>query len=262
MEIGFLTSCRNLIERWQESLKAEGSCELDVAEEFHVLAGDVISRTAFGSSYEEGKKIFELQKEQVALVSESLTRLYIPGLRYNITMIYLRSSMVHYLNGLLYCHSICRLLPTKKNKRRYQINDQVKALLHDAVQRKLEAIKRGEPKGKDLLSLLLLHSEDESGKSLRIGDVIEECNLFYFTGHETTANLLTWTMVLLSLHPNWQEKARCDGLVRGQSSPSKQARIWTKFGPKLKLNMRMLWCKFGSNLEFSLFFRFSTVLAL
>ena len=86
MEIAFSTSCCSLVKRWQESLKAEGSCELDVGQEFHVLAGDVISRTAFGSSYQEGKMIFELQEQQVPLIVEAFTKVYIPGFRYNIVI--------------------------------------------------------------------------------------------------------------------------------------------------------------------------------
>lgn len=80
----FSTSCGSLIERWQQLVKPQGSCELDVASEFNVLTGDVIARTAFGSSYQEGKKIFELQKEQVILVHESLNSIYIPGFGCNI----------------------------------------------------------------------------------------------------------------------------------------------------------------------------------
>ncbi|KAK6278869.1 hypothetical protein POUND7_019136 [Theobroma cacao] len=79
----FATSCCNLVDRWTKLVSPEGSCELDVAPEFHNLAGDVIAQTAFGSSYEEGKRIFELQKEQVVLALEAFYSFYIPGFRFN-----------------------------------------------------------------------------------------------------------------------------------------------------------------------------------
>jgi len=72
-----------MIERWENLVEARGWYELNVCSEFDILTGDVISRTAFGSSYQEGKKIIELQKEQVILVSEALNNIYIPGFRYN-----------------------------------------------------------------------------------------------------------------------------------------------------------------------------------
>lgn len=59
----------------------------------------------------------------------------------------------------------------------------------------------------DLLGMLLKCTE-QTKNDLKIEDVIEECKLFYFAGQETTANLLTWTMIILCMHPNWQEKAR------------------------------------------------------
>lgn len=59
----------------------------------------------------------------------------------------------------------------------------------------------------DLLGMLLKCTE-QTENDLKIEDVIEECKLFYFAGQETTANWLTWTMIILCMHPNWQEKAR------------------------------------------------------
>lgn len=72
----------------------------------------------------------------------------------------------------------------------------------------------------DLLGLLL-QCKEQNESDLTIEDVIEECKLFYFAGQETTANWLTWTMILLSMHPNWQEKAREEVLKTcGKKLPS------------------------------------------
>jgi len=77
----FLTSCTDLIKRWDQLVGTEGSYEIDVWPEFQNLTGDAISRTAFGSSFEQGKRIFELQKEQAGLAIEAARVPYIPGYR-------------------------------------------------------------------------------------------------------------------------------------------------------------------------------------
>ncbi|MED6124777.1 hypothetical protein PIB30_062140 [Stylosanthes scabra] len=175
----FAYCCNALIDRWLKLVEEKGCCEVDANLEFDVLTSDVIARAAFGSSYQEGKKIFELQHEIRSLVNEALNSIYIPGFRF---------------------------IPTKKNKRRYNIDKEIKSLLMDIIEKKERGMKEGKLEGRDLLSLLLEFKQQNN--TLTSEDLIEECKVFYFAGHFTTFNMLAWTMLCLSIHPIWQEKAR------------------------------------------------------
>ncbi|KAK6134441.1 hypothetical protein DH2020_031820 [Rehmannia glutinosa] len=75
-------SCSNMVDKWEALFSSsDKSREIDVWPSFENLSGDVISRAAFGSSHEEGRRIFELQKEQVKLVLELMQFFFIPGWR-------------------------------------------------------------------------------------------------------------------------------------------------------------------------------------
>jgi cytochrome P450 len=91
-----------------------------------------------------------------------------------------------------------------------QINGEIEGILRGMIEKREHAIEKGEASGNDLLGLLLQSNMDSGTGSLRMSteDVIEECKLFYFAGMETTSVLLTWTLVVLSMHPEWQDRAR------------------------------------------------------
>ncbi|KAM0933123.1 putative secologanin synthase [Dioscorea sansibarensis] len=196
----FQTSCIGLAEKWEKLVSVEGYCELDVWPEFQSLTGDVISRSAFGSSFEEGKRIFKLQNEQAVLVMEAARSLYLPGFRF---------------------------LPTAKNKRRMFIDKEIKRMLRDIIRKKLDSMEMGGSANDDLLGLLLQsYNQNATSKDknkndgITIDNIIEECKLFYFAGQETTSVLLTWTLILLSIYPNWQQKAREEALhTCGKNTP-------------------------------------------
>jgi len=77
----FIKCCDDIITKWEEMLSSNGSSEIDVWPFCHNFASDAISRTAFGSSYEEGRRIFQLLTEQVELTVEIMLKVYIPGWR-------------------------------------------------------------------------------------------------------------------------------------------------------------------------------------
>lgn len=115
----------------------------------------------------------------------------------------------HYHYSLLY-----RFLPTKNNRRMKEIDGEIRSLLRGIIGKREKAIKVGEATNDDLLGLMLesnmRYFEENANSNLKMStdEVIEECKLFYFAGQETTSVLLTWTMVALSMHPEWQARAR------------------------------------------------------
>ncbi|XP_054814448.1 cytochrome P450 72A397-like [Prosopis cineraria] len=185
----FFQSCNDMIREWEKKLSSsDGTCELDVWPWLTNMTQDVISRVAFGSSYQEGQQIFELLIEQAELVMTTYQKYHIPFWKF-----------VH-----------------GKDLRRIKEMDQmVEDLVKGIIDKKEKALKAGESIRKDLLGILLESNHKETeiiGKHNKVGlsmkEIVEDCKLFYFGGHATTSSLLAWTMMLLSIYPDWQTRAR------------------------------------------------------
>lgn len=65
-----------------------------------------------------------------------------------------------------------------------------------------------ETSSKDLLGLMIRASKSSPSSTITVNDIVEECKGFFFAGKQTTSNLLTWTMILMAMHPQWQVQAR------------------------------------------------------
>jgi len=58
----------------------------------------------------------------------------------------------------------------------------------------------------DLLTRLLTATDPQTGQTLPAERVYDNAVTFLAAGHETTANVLAWTLFLLSEHPAWDER--------------------------------------------------------
>ncbi|KAI3737004.1 hypothetical protein L2E82_26996 [Cichorium intybus] len=173
-----VASIKRFLDEIEANIGKENRLELDVFKEFNNLSADVISRIAFGSNFEEGKRVFELQDQLGTIASKALQTAYVPGSRY---------------------------LPTKTNRLTRKLQREMKETITKIIK-----MNKTSENPKALLSLLMAPYKTKGNveKRLSFDDIIDECKTFYLTGKETTANLLTWVFVLLGSHQEWQEKAR------------------------------------------------------
>ncbi|KAK1293012.1 hypothetical protein QJS10_CPB17g00835 [Acorus calamus] len=199
------TCTLSMLDSWRE-----GCMEIEISQQFQELTADIICHTAFGSSYAEGKEVFEAQNELQMMASASSTDFIFPGSQYWIDLFTpLHASIISTsCERLMYV--IYRYLPTKWNRHKRELERKATSTLRRMVQSRLDS--KDSKYRNDLLGLMMESPKNVSGDelcglALSIDEIIDECKTF-FAGQETTSYWLTWTMFLLSSNQDWQEKLR------------------------------------------------------
>lgn len=194
-------SVHALLDRWQK-LEAK---EVEIFEEFATITSDVISRTAFGSSYMEGREIFQMLSELTIVVSRNFFKLRLPGIR----KIWKTSDEIksERLEKAI-CDALLGIIKKREEKAKGEMDDY----------------------GNDYLgSLLKAYHDPDKSKRITMDDLRDECKTFHFAGQETTTSILTWTLFLLAIHKDWQEEARKEVTdVFGNEDPNHEGIIKLK----------------------------------
>ncbi|CAN1333489.1 Cytokinin hydroxylase [Linum perenne] len=180
---GHMVECtQKMIQSMEIEMKESNRNELEIGEYMTKLTADIIARTEFDSNYEKGKQIFHLLTLLQPLCAQASKNFYFPGSRF---------------------------VPSKYNREIKKLKTEVDRLLMEIIQSRKDGAEIGRTSsyGDDLLGVLLNQLQDKPSKNgLQL--IMDECKTFFFAGHETTALLLTWTVMLLASNPSWQDKVR------------------------------------------------------
>ncbi|KAL1111116.1 hypothetical protein V6Z11_D02G035800 [Gossypium hirsutum] len=181
MTPAIIASVETMLEKW----KGQEGKEIEVYQEFRLLTSEVISRTAFGSNYMEGEKIFAIVRKLTVIMSRNLSKTRIP--------------------------LISKLWKSADLLESEKLSKEMKDRVMKIVKKREDKVVNGEVNSfrSDFLGLLLNAYHDSDAKNrLSLEDVVAECKTLYFAGQETVNSLLAWIVLHLAILGDWQEKAR------------------------------------------------------
>ncbi|KAG5523342.1 hypothetical protein RHGRI_035234 [Rhododendron griersonianum] len=197
-------STEKMLEKWLEMSNSAGTVEIEVSKWFQTLTEEIITHTAFGScSYEDGKSIFELQAQQMVLSIDSYSKVLIPGFRFFPS----RKNRVSWRLDKEIKKSLKKLITMRINKAHNNNNNPTSdECPKDLLETMIKASMREEANRGGLNSTKC--SSESASTTITVDDIVEECKTMFFAGKHTTSALLTWSTILLAMHPHWQELAR------------------------------------------------------
>lgn len=93
-------------------------------------------------------------------------------------------------------------------RKRIAAGDVIRKTLSDIIRPRYDAVTNGEELiTEDILSSLLKVVDEDTNKRFSFEEILDQVAMLFLAGHETTASSLTWTLYILSMALEEQEKA-------------------------------------------------------
>jgi cytochrome P450 len=158
-----------MLAAWTE--RASRDAPIDVAAEMMRLTLDVVGRTLFGADLAaDADAVYDALTEALSF---TVKRLMVP-------------------------FAIPLSVPIPSNRRFLRARATLDQLVFSVIEARRKSAARG---GADLLAMLMDARDEETGEAMSDTQLRDEVMTLVLAGHETTANALAWTFLLLSREP-------------------------------------------------------------
>ncbi|KAF5743531.1 hypothetical protein HS088_TW08G00115 [Tripterygium wilfordii] len=178
-------STTKMLDKWSTFIASgnSSSSEIEIEKEITAMSGEIIAKISFGTSRENHNiKVFEKLRALQFNLFGSNRYVGIP---------------------------FSKLISIKQTLKARKLGKEIDSLILSIIDERRRS--DGGYSQWDLLGFLLKKTDMDGhqlGKTLTTRELVDECKTFFFGGHETTALAITWTLLLLALHPNWQDQLR------------------------------------------------------
>ncbi len=175
----------NMLDRWQRL--GEGA-EINVSKEMMQLTLEVITQTMFSTSVLD-------KVEQISPALDALLK-------------YATKTIINPFTAPLF-------IPTSANKKFKRSLDIIDDVIYDIIEQR----RSSSSLHNDLLDMLLQARDEKTGERMTNKQIRDEVITIFSAGHETTSNLLSWTLYLLARHPDVLAKLRqeLDSVLQGKT---------------------------------------------
>lgn len=93
-----------------------------------------------------------------------------------------------------------------------QTAHEIRRLITRLTEERLRLIATGEAPD-DLATKILTTKDPQTGQTFSLPEMVDQVAIFFLAGHETSASALAWSLYLLALYPEWQDKAAAEALA-------------------------------------------------
>lgn len=165
---------------------AEAACdrmgrgEVEVEEQMSHAAADVIFRTLFS---------IPIEHEVAAQVFTQFRD-------------YQRTQPILNLAAFL---PLPRFLPRGHRRRTRETAKAIRGLITRLTAERMAEIEAGTAPD-DLATKIMTTADPLTGQTFSTGEMVDQVAIFFLAGHETSASALAWTLYLMALFPEWQDR--------------------------------------------------------
>ena len=85
----------------------------------------------------------------------------------------------------------------------------IRKLITQLTAERMDAIRAGSAPD-DLATKIMTTRDPETGETFTTEEMVDQVAIFFLAGHETSASALAWTLYLMALYPEWQEKVAAE----------------------------------------------------
>ncbi|SDW34613.1 cytochrome P450 [Litoreibacter albidus] len=96
-------------------------------------------------------------------------------------------------------------MPRLFSKRTKETAHSIRVLITELTEARMAQIKDGTAPD-DLATKIMTTADPETGETFTTEEMVDQVAIFFLAGHETSASALAWTLYLLAMFPDWQEK--------------------------------------------------------